>query len=73
MPIDDPILNCLLEVCCEGPNARESLAQLLVKEGACRDMTHGHRVSACVYEHFDLAERGTLAPLKASIARVLKA
>jgi hypothetical protein len=72
MAIDDPVLNCLLEVCCEPAAAREALAVQLVSDHICDDLAHARRVATWVRTHFDLAPAGSLGALKAGIARVAK-
>lgn len=71
-PIDDPVLNCLLEVCCDPAAAREALAVRLVEDRVCGDLAHARRVAAWVRTHFDLAPAGTLGAFTAAIARVAK-
>jgi len=71
--------NCILEVCCPAdattnaasPNAHAALSKHLCDE--C-DLTpaDADAVAAYIYKHFDLAERGTLRALKASVVRVSK-
>ena len=80
--MDDPVLNCVLSVCCDAANAEDAFAtalhdglQLGSGSGAApMDLTPRQctAVACWVYEHFDLAEKGTLKPLKDSIARLAR-
>lgn len=72
-PISDPILNCVLEVCCGPEPAAERLADLLVSEGLCDERGEAWRIAKWMHKHFDFAEKGTLAQFKKSIARLAKA
>lgn len=69
----DPILNCLLGVCCPPDSAQQlETATKFFMEYA--GLAHGHAAdaAACMLKHFDLAEKGTLQPLKDSIARLAR-
>ena len=72
--MDDVILNCLIEVCCEAGSEKQLdiFAGYMAKEMGCKPQD-ARPYAAWVLANFDLAEKGTLAPLKASIARVAKA
>ena len=71
--ISDPVKNCVLEVCCGASNASDGLANLMLEHGVCSEQDEAKRVAKWINKHFDLAEKGTLAPLKKSIARLAKA
>lgn len=71
--LSDPVKNCALEVCCGAAAAVEALASLLVSRGLCAEPAEAKRISRWMHKHFDFAEKGTLAPLKKSIARLAKA
>lgn len=70
----DPILNCILEVCCASGSAsqRTAMADLIVRECGC-DLTMARKVGEYLLSKFDLAEKGTLREFKASIVRVSRA
>jgi len=62
--------NCALEICCP-PGSREAvlaLTKLMVKDGL--DKEYAEPCATWILRHFDLAERGTLKELKASVVRV---
>lgn len=65
----DPILNCILEICCGAANAEEALEALMVDEG----VTDAHSAMQCICKHFDLSTKGSLKQLKADYARLAKA
>ena len=69
----DPVLNCLLDVCCEAMSAKqhETMTRFLMGETGCDEKT-AQVLGGCILKHFDLAEKGTLAPFKASIARLAR-
>lgn len=71
---DDPILNCVLEVCCAAGSAsqRGAMADLIVRDCTC-DPVVAKRVGDYLLSKFDLAEKGTLQAFKASIVRVSRA
>jgi len=73
-PNDDPILNCILEVCCLASSDQQhaTMANLLVRDCGCAPDVAA-TVGRYILSKFDLAEKGTLAPFKASIVRVHKA
>jgi hypothetical protein len=68
---DPVLLNCALEVCCSPAQAAERLAELF-RSDAGLDAVSAKLAAACVQKHFDLAERGTLEPLKRSIAALAR-
>ena len=83
--MDDPILNCILAVCCPPERAAAALAKLMQDELGPADSTGifrepdwpitkdtAERVAAWIMKRFDLAEKGTLQPLKQSIARLAR-
>lgn len=69
----DPVINCALLICCP-PLSQESekaVASLLVSYGGLDEAT-AKRAAPAVQKCFDLAEKGTLQPLKDSIARLAR-
>lgn len=70
---NDPVINCLLEVCCLGDSEQqqETMAAHLVKECGC-DPAVARVVGDHILKTFDLAEKGTLKAFKKSIVRVYK-
>ncbi len=62
--------NCLLEVCCDTPRAQKKLSEKFAGMGVSKE--YADVCAAYIYEHFDLAERGTLGPLKQSIAKLAR-
>ena len=70
MGISDPILNCVLEVCCASAKAQDGLARLIVQEGISE--ADAKKCSAYMHEYFDLAPKGSLVQLKADIARLAR-
>ena len=69
----DPRKNCLLEVCCDAASAQAEFAGLLVERGLCTERAEADAIAHFLYKHFELVERGTLGPLKKSIARLAQA
>ena len=69
----DPIMNCVLEVCCGPEPARATFAAMLVDKKLCAEQDEADRIAAWVLTHFDLAPRGSLREFKAVIARIAKA
>jgi len=63
--------NCLLEVCCPPAAAQKKMAEKLTTDLNI-SQEYAEKCAAWVYQHFDLAERGTLAPLKQSIAKLAR-
>lgn len=70
--ISDPILNCVLEVCCGRVSSEASLAGAMLSEGVCEDEKHAKKCAAWIREYFDLAPAGTLTELKQVIARLAR-
>lgn len=70
----DPILNCLTGVCCppESPEQLSMATKFMMDYGGCADHATAEKCAAAMLKHFDLAEKGTLQPLKASIARLAR-
>ena len=60
----DPVLNCLMEICCGRAQADQVMAETLVRDGVCEDMEHAKKCVEWVKHRFDLAPVGTLGPLK---------
>jgi len=63
--------NCLLTVCCDEPAARKKFAEILAAD-ANISREYAEKCAGWVYDHFDLAEKGTLVALKKSIARLAR-
>jgi hypothetical protein len=70
--MDDALLNCMTGVCCPPQAQAAALAGALVADGVCRERGEADAVAHWLLKHFDLAEAGTLGPLKKSIARLAK-
>ena len=70
MGIPDPVLNCLLEVCCGAAKAEAGLARLLVQEGLSEE--DAKTCAAWMHEYFDLAPKGSLVQFKADVARLAR-
>ena len=68
----DPVLNCLLEVCCGAADAQKLYAKRLVDKGLVKEDAAA-AVAADLFGEFELAPRGSLTTFKADIARVAKA
>jgi|GEM_PF-2759994 len=62
--------NCALEICCPPGSleAQKALVTLMVRDGIERK--YAEDCATWILRHYDLAERGTLKELKASIVRV---
>jgi hypothetical protein len=73
MTMDDALLNCMTGVCCPPAAQATALAEAMVKEGVCGEPNEAHEIAKWMIKHFDFAEAGTLAPLRASILRLHKA
>ncbi len=71
--MSDPVKNCALEVCCGPAAAVDALVKHMEAEGVCWEPGEAHRIARWIVATFDLAEKGTLAPFKKSIARLAKA
>lgn len=69
----DPVKNCVLEICCDAAAAQAQFAVVLVERGLCAERAEADAIARFVYKHFELVERGTLGPLKKSIARLAQA
>jgi len=69
--LSDPIMNCILEVCCGAETAESRLAQSMIEAGVC-DKKHAKHCAAWVREYFDLAPKGSLVGFKAEIARLAR-
>ena len=70
--ISDPILNCVLEVCCGAAAAEARLAETMVEEGVCEDEKHAKKCAKWLREYFDLAPKGSLTAFKQEIARLAR-
>jgi hypothetical protein len=60
-----------LEVCCPPAEAQKKMAMKL-SEDLNISQEYAEKCAAWIYQHFDLAERGTLAPFKQSIAKLAR-
>jgi hypothetical protein len=69
MGISDPIMNCILEVCCGSAASETRLAEAMLEAGVCDNKQHAKKCAAWIHEYFDLAPVGTLADFKAQIAK----
>ena len=66
----DPILNCAMRICCEAARAQQALTKMMVEYGV--DANAAESCAKFIDTYFDLAEKGTLQPLKDSIARLAR-
>ena len=68
----DPILNCVLAVCCppNSPEQMEALAKFLTKTGV--DALAAESAAKAILAHFDLAPHGSLQVFKDSIAELAR-
>lgn len=66
----DPILNCILAVCCPPLSAgqHEALSKFLTERG----IENSNDVAAVILKHFDLAPQGSLQPFKDAIAALAR-
>ncbi len=71
--MDDALLNCLTGVCCPPATQAEALADAMLMDGVCGEPDEAKQIAKWLLRHFDLAEAGTLAALKKSIARLARA
>ena len=71
MGIPDPVLNCLLAVCCDPAQAQQGLAKAMVEAGVC-DKKDAPKCAEWIHEYFDLAPKGSLVQFKADIARLAR-
>lgn len=71
----DPILNCLLGVCCppDSPEQEAMAVKFFTEYAGVTDPAVASACAAAMLTHFDLAEKGSLVAFKASIMRVAKA
>lgn len=74
MADNDPVLNCLLEVCCLAGSEQQkaTMANLLIADCGCTPDV-AMKVGSYILSTFDLAEKGTLKAFKQSIVRVHRA
>lgn len=68
--MDDPVLNCVLEICCGPLKAEAALGRAIEKY--CGDNPTSGKVAEFICHNFDLAEKGTLQPFKESVARLAR-
>lgn len=68
--MDDPILCCLLEICCSPLRAMAALTKYLESRGLPEEAAT--LAATVMIESFDFAEKGSLAPFKASVARLAR-
>jgi hypothetical protein len=69
--IPDPVLNCLLEVCCLSAQAEAGLAEAMIAAEVC-DKKDAPKCAAWIHEYFDLAPKGSLVEFKAVITRLAR-
>lgn len=71
--MDDVILNCILGVCCPAGSAQQltALSHYMADELGCSP-DEAKPFAAWVLNTFDLAEKGTLAPLRDSMVRLAR-
>lgn len=71
--MDDILLNCVLEVCCEGGSAAQltALSTLMAGELGC-SIADAKPYATFILGYFDLAEKGSLSAFKGSIARLAR-
>lgn len=67
----DPLLNCILEVCCGRAAADQQFAKAMVRDGVCSE-EYAAKVVEWVRHRFDLAPVNTLGPLKNRIIDLAK-
>jgi hypothetical protein len=67
----DPVVNCILEVCCEPQQAVQTMAETM---SADLDITVAEALEYCkwVKKYFDLAPKNTTGKLFAEIARLAR-
>ena len=77
--MSDPVC-CILAVCCPGGSDRQRQALSTALEAIAQDHPDGvgartieRAYADWILDHFDLAPKGTLDPLKEEIARLAKA
>lgn len=68
--MNDPILNCALEICCGPEKAEQHLARAI--STYCGDELTPENCASFILQCFDLAEKGTLKPFKDSVARLAR-
>ncbi len=68
----DPVMNCILEVCCGRQQADQQFAKAMVSDGVCEDMAHAEKCVAWVRHRFDLAPAGSLTAFKNRIIDLAK-
>jgi hypothetical protein len=68
----DPLINCVLAVCCPplSQNQYEALAKLLVRDGV--DADAAETCAKVMLQHFDLAPQGSLQAFKDAIAALAR-
>ncbi len=71
MSISDPIMNCVLEVCCGAAKSEVALAKAMVDAEVC-DTAHALKCAAWIYEYFDLAPKDSLKAFKAEVTRLAR-
>lgn len=73
MPDDTQEVNCILEVCCGGPDSKQpkALAEMLQRKVGLSKTDARHAANFLIGA-FDFAEKGTLVAFKASIAALAR-
>jgi len=71
---NDQQQNCILEVCCGGPNSKQVKALTDVAEHALPFLSHEQagEVAEWIARNWDLAPKGTLYAFKQAIAKLAK-
>ena len=66
--------NCILEICCGGPNSKQVEALTEVAEHAIHSLTHEQatEVAEWIARNWDLAPKGSLYAFKQAIAKYAK-
>lgn len=66
----DPVVCCILGICCPPAKQEDAYAEYLIAEGVSK--ADAKKAAKATLERFDLAEKGTLQPLKDSFTRLAK-
>lgn len=69
----DTQANCILDLCCEGEEGCKALAKKMHDEFPFLSESQSYTLATWFKDHYDLAEKGTLKPLKDSWKRLLNA
>ena len=71
--VDDPVMNCLLAICCPPLSSGQvnALTQFLVEQGVV-ESSAAETCAKVICANFDLAPFGTLHVLKSSVAALAR-